>query len=154
MSVQLGPRGTRGLKVPRNRVGRSVLAFGIRVVVGITRLTGGTRKGTSLLLTTTGARSGQQRTVPVAAFREGGGWLIVGSMGGAAAHPAWVHNLAKNPEAEIEVEGRRLRVRAATLHGDERAKHWQRITTERPTFAGYEAKTDREIPVIRLRPLA
>jgi deazaflavin-dependent oxidoreductase (nitroreductase family) len=151
MSVQIGPRGTRGQKIP---VGRSVMAFGMRLIVGVTRLTGGTRKGTTLLLTTTGARSGQRRTVPVAAFREGDGWLIVGSLGGAATHPAWVHNLAKNPEAEIETEGRKVRVRAATLHGDERARHWQRITTERPNFAVYETKTDREIPVIRLTPLA
>jgi len=147
MSVQIGPRGTRGQKLP---VGRSVLAFLTRLAVGVTRLTGGTRKGTSLLLTTTGARSGQKRTVQVAAFRDGDGWLVVGSLGGAARHPAWVHNLAKNPAAEIEVEGRTLRVRAETLHGEARAKHWQRITSERPNFAGYESKTDREIPVIRL----
>jgi deazaflavin-dependent oxidoreductase (nitroreductase family) len=146
MSVQIGPRGTRGQKIP---VGKSVVALVNRLTVGLARLTGATRKGTQLLLTTTGARSGQRRTVPVAAFRDGESWLVVGSMGGSASHPAWDHNLAKNAEAEIEA-----RARAETLHGEDRARNWQRIKSERSNFAEYETKTDREIPVIRLTPVA
>jgi deazaflavin-dependent oxidoreductase (nitroreductase family) len=86
------------------------------------------------------------------AFTEGNdAWLIVASRGGTAGHPSWLYNLAAHPDRiEIEVEGRRTAVSAETLTGEERAAAWERITTAQPRFAGYQDKTDREIPVVRL----
>jgi deazaflavin-dependent oxidoreductase (nitroreductase family) len=117
------------------------------------RLTGSKMDGRPLLyLSTVGAKSGQRRTAVVMPFPEGDdGWLIVASKGGAASHPAWFYNLAAHPDqVEVEFEGRKTAVTPQTLTGDERAAAWQRITTERPSFASYETKTDRQIPVIRL----
>jgi deazaflavin-dependent oxidoreductase (nitroreductase family) len=144
------PRGSKGVKgPPGGPVGRTMMA----VVRRVHRLTGSRMGGRPLLyLTTIGAKSGQPRTAVVMPFPDGDdAWLIVASKGGTADHPAWFYNLAKHPDrVEIEIEGRRTAVTPRTLTGEERAAAWQRITTERPNFAGYEQKTDREIPVIRL----
>jgi deazaflavin-dependent oxidoreductase (nitroreductase family) len=105
-----------------------------------------------LSLTTTGARSGQQRQSTVAYFSDGDNvWLIVGSKGGAATHPAWFFNLAKHPDRVwAEIGSKKMKVRPVTLSGEERTQAWRRITQQSPGFADYETKTDREIPVIRL----
>jgi deazaflavin-dependent oxidoreductase (nitroreductase family) len=119
----------------------------------IHRLTGSKMGGRPLLyLRTVGAKSGQRRTSVVMPFPDGDdAWLIVASKGGAAAHPAWFYNLAAHPDqVEVEVEGRKTAVTPQTLTGEERATAWQRITSERPSYASYETKTDRQIPVVRL----
>ena len=73
------------------------------------------------------------------------------SAAGAARNPAWYYNIAAHPDkVTIEVEGRSIPVTADQLHGDERDQAWQQITTAVPRFGGYQQKTDREIPVIRL----
>jgi deazaflavin-dependent oxidoreductase (nitroreductase family) len=78
-------------------------------------------------------------------------WLVVASAGGSAHHPAWYHNIATHPDQVwIEFGGRQLRVTPTQLDGDARAGAWQRITQLQPRYAGYEQKTDRAIPVIRL----
>ena len=77
------------------------------------------------------------------------------SMGGAAKHPSWYVNLAKNPDhVFLQVRGNALSRAAASLHGDDRAVAWKRITSEAPNFAEYQTKTDREIPVVRLTRVA
>jgi deazaflavin-dependent oxidoreductase (nitroreductase family) len=125
--------------------------------MGITRtlhrLTGSKMGGRPLLyLSTVGAKSGQRRTAVVMPFPDGDdAWLIVASKGGAATHPSWFYNLAAHPDqVEVEIEGRKTAVMPQTLTGEERATAWQRIISERPNFAGYETKTDRQIPVVRL----
>jgi deazaflavin-dependent oxidoreductase (nitroreductase family) len=113
----------------------------------------GSRTGRRLVsLKTVGARSGKPRQTTLAVFREGeGAWLVVGSAGGAARHPAWVYNLAEHPESVwLHDGGRTIKVLPRSLSGAERAAAWARITTEAPNFKGYESRTDREIPVIRL----
>jgi deazaflavin-dependent oxidoreductase (nitroreductase family) len=106
-----------------------------------------------LYLTTVGARSGQERTVPLAFFPDGDGWLLVASNGGAVRHPAWMLNLAAHPDRVwAEVGGRRRRVTATTLAGEERAARFAEIAAAHPRYAGYAARTDREIPIVRLRP--
>ena len=149
MSVEIPPRGTRGVRVPR------LPGPVLRLLNGLMfRLYRDRRfRGAHLLsLTTLGARSGQPRRATVACFAEGDdAWLIVASAGGTATHPAWFFNLAKRPDqAWVEVGRRTLKVKAETLKGDERARAWRRITAEAPGFAAYETSTDREIPVIRL----
>jgi deazaflavin-dependent oxidoreductase (nitroreductase family) len=150
MSVEIPPSGTRGAKgPPRGAVGRMVMG----VIRRVHRLTGSKVSGRPLMyLTTVGAKSGQPRTAVVMPFPEGDdAWLIVASRNGAVGHPAWLYNLAAHPEqAEVEVEGRKTAVTPQTLTGEDRAAAWERITSERPNFAGYEQKTDREIPILRL----
>jgi deazaflavin-dependent oxidoreductase (nitroreductase family) len=106
-----------------------------------------------LILSTIGRKSGELRQTPVRWFPGGeGSWLIVASANGAAGNPAWYFNLAAQPEVTIEVQGRTVQVIATQLAGAERAAAWARITAASPQFAGYERKTDREMPVLRLTP--
>ncbi|HEY2307922.1 MAG TPA: nitroreductase/quinone reductase family protein, partial [Streptosporangiaceae bacterium] len=109
-----------------------------------------------LILTTVGARSGAERTSPVGWWPgPDGSWLIVAAANGAARNPAWYHNIAAHPRSvQIEVDGRRIDVTAKQLHGAKRAQAWQQIAAATPRFAQYQAKTNRELPVIRLIPLS
>jgi deazaflavin-dependent oxidoreductase (nitroreductase family) len=150
MSIEVTPRGTRGTKAPPSGVlGRAIM----RVARFVHRRTGSKLAGAPLLyLTTVGARSGEPRTCTVMAFPEADdAWLIVASRSGTADHPAWYYNLAKHPDrVTIEVQGRKTAAVPRTLTGDERAAAWTRITREQPRYAGYQQKTDRQIPVVRL----
>jgi deazaflavin-dependent oxidoreductase (nitroreductase family) len=150
MALEIPTRGTRGAKGPPSGVlGRAMMG----VMRRIHRLTGSKVGGRPLLyLSTVGAKSGERRAAVVMPFPEGDdAWLIVASRGGTADHPSWFYNLAAHPDqVEIETEGRKAAVTPQVLTGGERAAAWERITRERPNFAGYEEKTDREIPVIRL----
>jgi deazaflavin-dependent oxidoreductase (nitroreductase family) len=109
-----------------------------------------------LLLTTIGARTGQLRRTVVGYFSDpadSDAWIIVASAAGAAKHPAWYFNLARHPEQVwIEVGSTKRRVRPELLVGTERAAAWQRLVAEAPAYAGYATKTDREIPLVRLKP--
>lgn len=144
-----GRPGTRGARQPRGRLMTLVNAFMARRI----RKGGKNPMGFNvLILTTAGRKSGVERTSPVGWFPDGdGNWLIVASANGAADNPAWYYNLKAAPgKARIEVDGTEVRVSAEQLHGAEREAAWQSITSAVPRFATYEAKTDREIPVIRL----
>jgi deazaflavin-dependent oxidoreductase (nitroreductase family) len=107
----------------------------------------------ALVLTTIGRKSGLERSTPVGWFPgKDGSWLIVASAAGAAKNPDWYHNLAAHPDqVQIEMAGRKVAVTAEQLHGPEREEAWQRIAGASPQFAQYQQKTDREIPIIRLR---
>jgi deazaflavin-dependent oxidoreductase (nitroreductase family) len=112
---------------------------------------GGMGGGKVLLLTTTGNKSGQPRTVPVMYFDLGGKTYVVASAGGSPEHPAWYKNLAAKPDVTVEIGPRRFAARAATVGGDERARVWASVTGTMPRFIEYEKKTQgREIPVVRL----
>jgi deazaflavin-dependent oxidoreductase (nitroreductase family) len=109
-----------------------------------------------LALTTTGAKTGNQHTVQLRPFPAGdNAWLIVASFGGAAKHPAWFVNMAKNPDKVwAEIGSRKLKVRPVSLTGAERDKAWARIIAAAPSYAEYQGQTDREIPIVRLTPEA
>lgn len=109
---------------------------------------------TTLLLTTIGRKSGEPRHVPLLYVDDGDGYLIMGSKGGNIDHPVWYLNLQANPDCEIRVGAPPVKARARLLSGDERAAAWARITARHDTYAKYQARTDREIPVIRLEPVA
>ncbi|MFZ0903392.1 MAG: nitroreductase family deazaflavin-dependent oxidoreductase [Mycobacterium sp.] len=106
-----------------------------------------------LLLTTTGAKSGQPRVSPLAYFRIDGKLLIIGSFAGADVNPAWVHNLRANPSAHVEIGSESSDVTARELLLDERDELFPKITAAAPGFAEYQAKTTRVIPVFELQPL-
>lgn len=103
-------------------------------------------------LTTVGARSGVERTVPLRPFPGGPGrWLGVASLGGAARNPAWLRNLAAHPDRVTVRVGRRThRVVPHTLAGADRERDWRRIVSEAPSYAAYQEQTDLPIPVVRL----
>jgi deazaflavin-dependent oxidoreductase (nitroreductase family) len=105
-----------------------------------------------VLLTTKGARSGQERTVSLNGFEEGDdAWLIVASKGGAATHPAWFKNMVEHPDdIWLEVGSRKMNVRGDSLAGREREEALARIIKLISDYAGYTKKTDREIPIVRL----
>lgn len=106
-----------------------------------------------LLLHTVGAKSGAPRVNPLAYRPVGDGWAIFGSYAGAPSHPAWYRNVVANPDVEIEVGTETIPVRARVAEGEERERIWSAQKADIPTFADYEAKTDREIPVIVLERL-
>jgi deazaflavin-dependent oxidoreductase (nitroreductase family) len=105
-----------------------------------------------LLLTTTGRRSGESRTSALIFGRDGDDYLIVGSMGGAPKHPSWYHNLAANPDAEIQVRGDHIPVTTRTASDDEKPRLWQIMTEVWPNYDVYQTRTDRSIPVVVLSP--
>jgi deazaflavin-dependent oxidoreductase (nitroreductase family) len=109
-----------------------------------------------LYVTTVGARSGELRTNPVARFDDGqGGWIIVASAGGTATHPGWYHNIAAHPEQVwAEVFGTKHRVDVEQLQGEVRERVWTLVTQRAPRFEGYLTKTDRQLPILRLTPIA
>ena len=116
---------------------------------------GGQFEGANLLLlTTTGAKSGQPRVSPLAYFRVDDKLLILGSFAGADVNPAWVHNLRANPSAHIEIGNESSDVTARELPLAERDDLFGKITAVAPGFAEYQAKTTRIIPVFELQPQA
>jgi len=127
--------------------------FATRLMTNWHRRSGDTFQGMDLLyLTTVGAKSGQKRQSTVSRFPAGDdSWLIIASSGGSTRNPAWYHNIAAHPDQVwIEFGGQQVQVRAEQLEGDERAQAWQRVTQSQPRYGGYQQKTDRHIPVIRL----
>ncbi len=106
----------------------------------------------TLLLTTTGRRSGQARTNALIFGRDGDDYLVVASYGGAPRHPAWYLNLTAHPEAEIQVRDQRLPVVARTGPDDEKPRLWRTMTELWPNYDVYESRTDRAIPVVVLSP--
>jgi deazaflavin-dependent oxidoreductase (nitroreductase family) len=104
----------------------------------------------TLLLTTTGRRSGEQRTTPLIYGRHGDDYLVVASKGGAPAPPAWYFNLTENPDVTVQVKGERFSARARTATAEEKPELWKTMTAEWPPYDEYQTKTDREIPVVVL----
>jgi len=109
--------------------------------------------GPMLLLTTTGRRSGQARTVPLLYMEDGGRFVVVGSNGGRPQPPAWLLNLTANPRAEVQVGKLRHRVQAEILHGAASGDLWTRLGRFYAGWAHYQTLTDRSIPVVVLTPV-
>jgi deazaflavin-dependent oxidoreductase (nitroreductase family) len=105
-----------------------------------------------VLLTTVGAKTGREHTHVLGGFPDGDdAWLIIASNGGAASHPHWFLNLAKNPDQVwIQVGDRRMSVKVDCLEGEARESAYERVVKVARNYSGYRKKTDREIPVIRL----
>jgi deazaflavin-dependent oxidoreductase (nitroreductase family) len=103
-----------------------------------------------LLLTTTGAKSGQPRVSPLVYTTDNGRWVVIASKGGAPTHPDWFHNLRANPEVTVEVGTETLPARATVVEGVERKRLFDQMAAKMPNFAEYQRNTTRQLPVIVL----
>jgi deazaflavin-dependent oxidoreductase (nitroreductase family) len=109
------------------------------------------RGGTStLLLTTKGRRSGEERTTPLIYGRSGDDYLVVASKGGSDEPPAWFLNLMADPEVEVQVLDDRFRARARTATPEEKPEMWREMVGHWPAYDDYQRRTEREIPVVVL----
>ena len=107
--------------------------------------------GTLLLLTSTGAKSGQPRLAPLAYLTIDGKMIIIGSKAGLDTNPDWVHNLRPNPAANIEVGTDAYDVTARELPPEEHDETWPKVVALAPVFGEYQAKTARVIPLFELQ---
>jgi deazaflavin-dependent oxidoreductase (nitroreductase family) len=105
-----------------------------------------------LLLTTTGRKSGKERTVPLLYLGDGENMVVVASNGGTPKHPAWWLNLEANPEATVEIGSRKLWVRVEKASPEEKKRLWPRLVAMYGGYETYRRRTDREIPVVLLSP--
>ena len=103
-----------------------------------------------LLLTTTGAQSGQPRLAPVVYSRDGDHFVIMASKGGAPTHPAWYQNLRAHPTVTVEVGGETFEARARVTEGAERDRLFAQHAAHNPNFTDYQRRTTRVIPVVVL----
>ena len=115
-------------------------------------MSGDLKGGRILLLTATGARSGERRTVPLAYIRHDHRIFIIASRGGTDVHPAWFHNLVAHPRVTIERDAETYEADAVVLDEPERTAVYAVAARKIATFADYERRTDRVIPVVELRP--
>lgn len=108
------------------------------------------RGTTILLLSTRGRRSGEERTTPLIHRADGDRWVIVASKGGTPENPSWYENLKADPQATIQVKGESIPVTVSTAEGEERERLWKLMAEVWPAYDEYQARTDREIPVVVL----
>jgi deazaflavin-dependent oxidoreductase (nitroreductase family) len=115
------------------------------------QVTSGPMAGKDLMiLTTTGAKTGQPRIAIVTYSRDGDAYVVAGSKGGAPENPQWFENLRANPDATAEAEGKTFKVRAEIAQGKDRDQLWERHVARWPEFGEYPNKTSRVIPMARL----
>ncbi len=105
-----------------------------------------------MLLTTIGRRSGEPRVAPLIYLLDGESVVTVASKGGSARHPLWYRNLQANPDVEVQIGADKRELRARTASAEEKDRLWPRLTTIYPDYDDYQARTDRDIPVVILEP--
>ena len=158
MPINATPNGTYGTKMPGGKLLQRLLEPLAKRSIESYRRTGGKNRMSTMmkfpivLLTTKGAKSGDERTVTLGGFADGDdAWLIVASAGGAARHPAWFNNMVKHPDdIWLEVGARKMKVSAESLTGSAREEALRRIAAISAQYGKYPGKTDREIPIVRL----
>lgn len=112
------------------------------------KITGRFATSPLLLLTTTGARSGQARTTPLVYTTDGDRFVVIASKGGAPTHPDWYHNLVTHPEVTLEVGAETFPARAVVAEGTERQRLFDHQAAQMPFFAEYQQRVARQIPVV------
>lgn len=105
-----------------------------------------------LLLTTRGRKTGRPHTVPLLYLRDGDDLVVIASWGGRPNHPHWYLNIEAAPEARVQVHGKKWNVAAEPMDPEERARWWPRVVEAHEGYAAYQGRTDRPIPLVRLRP--
>lgn len=106
-----------------------------------------------LKLTTTGRKSGQQRTVHLMYIRDASAYVVTASNGGKQRPPGWLFNVRSNPQVTMQVQGTQVSAVAEVVEPDKRRELWIRLLSIAPLYAGYEKHTSREIPMVILRPV-
>jgi F420H(2)-dependent quinone reductase len=131
----------------------------VRDQVELYESSGGT-EGTTLrdvpviILTTKGAKSGKIRKTALMRVEHDGTYAAVASLGGAPKHPVWYYNVATEPHVELQDGPVKQDMKAREVTGEEKALWWERAVAAWPDYANYQRKTDRQIPVFVLEPLA
>ncbi len=116
-------------------------------------LGGGSGMIPTLILTTTGRKSGNALPLPLIYGELDGGYVVIASKGGAPTHPVWYLNLVAEPEVHVQVKAKKFRARARTASGAERATIWEQMVGIYAPYAEYQVRAgDREIPVVVLEP--
>ena len=113
---------------------------------------GGPGEVPCLLLTTTGRKTGKERTTPLIYSFQDGGYVIIASKGGAPDHPSWYLNIKEDPNVRIQVSTHEMKARAEVVEGEKRERLWEAMVKVWPDYDNYQKKTDREIPVVLLLP--
>jgi len=137
----------------KNHLSRYIATDGADGYLWDARLGGGKGLVPTLLLTTTGRKSGNALTLPLIFGRSGPNYVVVASKGGAPTHPSWYLNLQANPQVRVQVKGEKFTARAHTADAAERAALWPKMVEIYGPYEQYQTKTDRQIPVVVLTPV-
>jgi deazaflavin-dependent oxidoreductase (nitroreductase family) len=137
----------------KNHLARYIATDGADGYLWDASLGGGKGMVPTLLLTTTGRKSGNPLTLPLIFGRSGQSYVVVASKGGAPTHPAWYLNLQANAEVRVQVKGDKFTARAHTADAAERAALWPKMVEIYAPYEDYQTKTDRQIPVVVLTPV-
>jgi F420H(2)-dependent quinone reductase len=134
-----------------------ILNWVLSVAVFLYRVTGGRVGGSMsgvlvLLLTTTGRKSGKERTVPLVYIRDGAAYVVTASAGGSDKHPGWFFNVSSNPNVTIQVKDQQIRAKAEVASPQKKSELWPQLLKVAPNFASYQRHTSRDIPMVILRP--
>ena len=135
---------------------RPVVRVGTNLHVLLYRWTGGraqVRKYPTMLLTTTGRKTGKRRTIPLVYVEDKGRFIIAAAYAGSDRNPTWWLNLQHTKEGVAQVMRRKVRVRAEVARPEERDELWRRLVAMYPYFTEYQARTQRQIPVVVLQPV-
>lgn len=140
------------------RIGKVAIRYASALNAWIYRASGGkwlgkwTHGAPVGLLVHRGRKSGRTLTAPLLYLTDGDRLVIVASKGGMSEHPLWYGNLVASPDCEFEIGTTRRPYRARTASAEEKAAFWPRLVKMYPDYAGYQARTDRDIPVVVLEP--
>jgi len=143
----------------QEKIGSMLIKFFSQLNTWLFRLSGGRLTGRMpggqplLLLTTIGRKSGQPQTAPLLYLKEGDAYVVVASKGGMSHHPLWFRNLEANPRVEVEVGHQKLAMTARRASAGEKAALWPKLVALYASYADYQARTTRDIPVVLLTPL-
>ncbi len=154
----MAKRTARAFSETEERLFGVVLKVMSKTTTWVYRASGGRLGGRFLrgapvmLLTTIGRRSGEPRIAPLIYLEDGDNVVTVASKGGSARHPLWYRNLQANPDVEVQIGADKRKLRARTASAEEKDKLWSRLTTVYPDYDDYQARTDRDIPVVILEP--
>lgn len=135
----------------QNHLDRYLATHGEEGYLWDASLGGGKGLVPTLLLTTTGRKSGKRLTLPLIFGRSGDDYVVVASKGGSPTHPAWYLNLTDHPEVEVQVKADRFNARAHTAQGEERTVLWRKMVEIYGPYEQYQTRTDRQIPVVVLQ---
>jgi deazaflavin-dependent oxidoreductase (nitroreductase family) len=154
----MSAKNARPFTAREEKIGTRLIGLMSRLNTWIYRISGGRFAGRFpggapvLLLTTIGRKSAQPKTAPLLYLQDGDTYVIVASKGGMSQHPLWFKNLEANPRVEIEVGSRKMHATARRATSAEKAALWPKLVSMYSSYADYQARTTRDIPVVILTP--